>query len=48
MKVLLVCPSHRPFLGGAQTLREAMARRLLADGHQVTLLTTNVRQPSNF
>ena len=48
MKVLLVGPSHRPFLGGAQTLREAMARRLVADGHQVTLLTTNVRQPSDF
>ena len=48
MKVLLVGPSHRPFLGGAQTLREAMARRLVADGHQVTLLTTNARQPSDY
>jgi glycosyltransferase involved in cell wall biosynthesis len=37
-----------PFIGGTRTFLENMARRLAADGHRVTVLTTNARQASDF
>ncbi len=37
-----------PFVGGTRTFLENMAQRLVADGHHVTVLTTNARQASDF
>jgi len=48
MRFLFVTPSYKPFIGGAQTFQHAMAQRLVADSHQVTILTTNARQASDF
>lgn len=48
MRVLFVAPSYSPFIGGAQNFQRAMARRLVADGHQVTVVTTNARAPEDF
>jgi glycogen(starch) synthase len=46
--LLFVAPSYLPFTGGAQSFLQAMARRLVADGHTVTVLTTNARQATDF
>jgi len=46
--ILLVAPSYAPFVGGAQTFQRAMARRLVADGHRVTVLTTAAREVADF
>lgn len=45
---LFVTPSYIPFIGGAQTFQQAMARRLVADGHRVVVLTSNACQPTDF
>ena len=48
MHLLLVVPAYAPFVGGAQTFCRAMARRLVADGHQVIILTTAAQQADDF
>jgi glycosyltransferase involved in cell wall biosynthesis len=48
IRVLFVAPSYSPFLGGAQNFQQAMARRLVANGHHVTVVTTNARIPDDF
>jgi len=47
-KILFVAPSYVPFTGGAQAFQQAMASRLIADGHEVTILTTNACEPADF
>ena len=46
--VLFVAPSFAPYVGGAQTFQRAMARRLVADGHRVTVLTTAAHEVADF
>lgn len=46
--LLLVVPAYAPFVGGAQTFCRAIVRRLVADGHRVTVLTTNAQQVDDF
>jgi glycogen synthase len=48
MNLLFVIPSYLPVVGGAQTFARAMSLRLVADGHQVTVLTANVRSPDEL
>jgi len=48
MHILFSIPAYAPFVGGAQTFCRAMARRLVAEGHQVTALTTNAQQADDF
>jgi glycosyltransferase involved in cell wall biosynthesis len=48
MHVLSVTPSYSPFIGGAQAFQRAMAQRLVAAGHHITVLTTNARQADDF
>ncbi len=48
LHVLFVTPSFVPFIGGAQAFQLAMAQRLLADGHQVTVLTSTARSAPDF
>ena len=48
MRLLFVIPAYAPFIGGAQTFARAMIRRLVADGHQVTVLTTDARRADDF
>jgi glycosyltransferase involved in cell wall biosynthesis len=47
-RILFVTPSYLPFVGGTTAFVAAMARRLAADGHAVTVLTTNARQAADF
>jgi glycosyltransferase involved in cell wall biosynthesis len=47
-RILFVTPSFAPFLGGAATFAEVMARRLAAAGHGVSVLTTNAVQQTDF
>lgn len=46
--LLVVVPAYAPFVGGAQTFCRASSRRLLADGHRVTILTTDAQQSDDF
>ena len=48
LHVLFVTPTYAPFIGGARTFVEAMARRLAADGHAATVLTTNAVRASDY
>lgn len=48
MHLLFVVPAYAPFVGGAQTLCRALARRLVAAGHQVSVLTTAARTADDF
>lgn len=48
MRVLFVIPAYAPLVGGAQTFVQVMARRLAADGCEVTVLTTTARQADDF
>lgn len=48
MRMLFVIPAYFPFVGGAQTFVEAMAHRLVQDGHHVTILTTGARSATDF
>jgi len=48
LRVLFVTPAYIPFISGARTFVEAMARRLAADGHAATVLTTNAVRASDF
>ncbi len=41
MNLLFVTPLYRPFTSGATAFVAAMAHRLVADGHQVSVLTTD-------
>jgi len=45
---LFVTPTFPPFVGGTATLADTMARRLAADGHRVTVLTTNAVRQTDF
>lgn len=48
MHTLFVIPAYAPFVGGAQTFCRAIARRLAADGHRVTVLTSGAGQADDF
>lgn len=48
LDVLFVSPVYAPFVSGSGALIAAMARRLIADGHRVTVLTTNAREAADF
>lgn len=48
LRVLFVIPAYAPFVGGAQTFVNVMARRLVADGHHVTVLTTAAQQADDY
>jgi glycosyltransferase involved in cell wall biosynthesis len=48
LRVVFVTPTYVPFVGGASTFVQAMARRLAADGHAATVLTTNAVRVSDF
>ena len=48
MQILFVIPAYAPFVGGAQTFGRSMVRRLAADSHQATVLTTNAQQADDF
>jgi glycogen(starch) synthase len=45
---LLVTPTYTPFVGGAAAFAQAMAQRLGADGHSVTVLTTSAVRQTDF
>ena len=45
---LFITPFYVPFVGGTTAFVEAIARRLVASGHRVTVLTTNARRVSDF
>ena len=45
LRVLFVTPLYRPYVGGATAFVAAMARRLMADGHEATVLTTAADSP---
>ena len=46
--LLVFVPAYAPFVGGAQTFCRAIARRLVADGQRVTVLTSNAQQVDDF
>ena len=48
LNILIASPTYVPFIGGTRTFLQKMARRLVADGHRVTVLTTNAQQASDF
>lgn len=48
MQILFVIPAYTPFVGGAQTFARAISRRLLEDGHGVTVLTTTAQSADDF
>jgi glycosyltransferase involved in cell wall biosynthesis len=48
VKILIASPTYVPFIGGTRTFLENMARRLVVDGHRVTVLTTNAQRASDF
>jgi len=43
VRILQVTPRFWPAVGGAEELLGQLSRHLVADGHQVTILTTNAR-----
>jgi glycosyltransferase involved in cell wall biosynthesis len=45
---VLVMPTYTPFVGGAAAFAHAMARRLVTDGHRVTVLTTSAVRQTDF
>jgi glycosyltransferase involved in cell wall biosynthesis len=45
---LWVTPTYTPFIGGAAAFAQAMAQRLVADGHRVTFLTTSAVRQTDF
>lgn len=47
-RVLVVTPYYEPFTSGTVAFVVAMARRLAADGCQVTVLTTGARRAADF
>lgn len=48
MRILFAVPAYIPFVGGAQSFVQAMARRLRRDGHSVTVLTTTAQEADDF
>ncbi len=43
MKILYIIPRFHPFKGGAEQNIEAMATRMVEQGHEVSIFTTNVK-----
>lgn len=41
MRIAQVCPRYRPHIGGVETVVEEVSRRLAAQGHDVTVITTD-------
>ena len=48
MRILHVNAAYPPFLGGAEVYTQAMSEHLVADGHSVTLVTTNAAEVEFF
>ncbi len=48
MKLLYVAPSYPPMVGGGERLVQALAQQAVAAGHQVTVVTSDVRQAEDF
>ncbi len=48
LRVLFVTPLYQPYVGGATAFVAAMARRLMADGHEATVLTTAADSPERL
>jgi glycogen synthase len=48
MSLLFIAPLYAPGVSGSVAFVSAMTRRLAADGHPVTVLTTNARRASDF
>ncbi len=41
MKIAQVCPRYKPHIGGVETVVEEVSRRLAAQGHDVSVITTD-------
>jgi glycosyltransferase involved in cell wall biosynthesis len=41
MKIAQVCPRYKPHIGGVETVVEELSRRLAAQGHDVSVITTD-------
>ncbi len=41
MKIAQVCPRYKPHIGGVETVVEEISRRLAAQGHDVSVITTD-------
>ncbi len=48
LRILFISPTYWPFINGAQTFLQAMAERLVTDGHVVTVLTTTASCAEDF
>jgi glycogen synthase len=48
VKLLYVCPSYPPMVGGGERLVQALAEQAVAAGHQVTVVTSDVTQAEDF
>src|SRR5690349_3546649 len=48
MKILHVCPTYDPVLGGAELHMKALSEGLVSRGHDVTVLTANVRNSTDL
>jgi glycosyltransferase involved in cell wall biosynthesis len=48
MRILQVNAGYHPFIGGAQTYTQAMSKRFAAQGHDVTVVTTNAAEIEYF
>jgi glycosyltransferase involved in cell wall biosynthesis len=48
MRILQVNACYHPFVGGSQTYTQAMAERFAAEGHDVTVVTTNAAEIEYF
>lgn len=48
MKLLYVTPSYPPMVGGSERAVHALAEQAVAAGHQVTVVTSDVAQASDF
>lgn len=47
-RILVVSPVYLPFVGGTTAFIEAVSRRLVLDGHHVTVLTTTAHRAADF
>ena len=41
MRIAQVCPRYSPYIGGVETHVEEISKRLVARGHEVTVITTD-------
>ncbi|HZE15765.1 MAG TPA: hypothetical protein VE197_08650, partial [Mycobacterium sp.] len=48
MRILHANAAYRPLVGGAQTYLRAMSERLVRDGHQVAIGTTDAADIQSF